>query len=225
MQITYQFHHADGTMREFEVDVERARTPRQGQAPWTRLGVQQCANCPLQSSEVSHCPPAVDLEQVVDAFNAVMSHENLRVVVNTPERQMSKDCDAQTGLSALLGLIMATSACPVLSRMQGMARTHLPFQSLEETRFRFVGAYFLGQLLIDQQGGTPDWSFDGLHALFDELMTLNRAFKARLQSAAEQDAAMNAVSGLAMHTLGVQLSMEGSLDDLARFAIPSSSSA
>ena len=220
MKIDYQFALTDGPSHDFSVNVDRQARSGEGAADWTRLEVQQCPHCPLKGSAATHCPPALDLERIVAAFNEILSYQTARVTITTPERTIIKDCDVQTGLTALLGLIMASSACPVLSKMKGLTRTHLPFQSLEETQFRFIGAYFAGQLLRSHQGETADWSLDGLSALFDELTTLNQAFKARIQSAARQDAAMNAVSTLAAQMMGVQITLEDGLEDLAPYVIP-----
>ncbi len=219
VKIRYRFSHEQRELPEFEIDVEKPPERHAGQGEWTRLDRHQCSNCPLKTEEVSHCPPAVDLEDVVNSFNEIMSYERVLVTVDANERHVIKDCDAQDALSPLIGLIMASSACPVLSRLSGLARTHLPFQSVEETLFRFIGAHYLAQLLAEQRGEQPDWGLGGLNALFDDLMAVNKAFKARVQSGARQDAAMNAVSALAMQTLGAQLSLDDLQEELAGFAI------
>ena len=130
MKISYQFRHNDKTLRDFEIDIAKPAPPRPGKGEWTRLSRNKCANCTLRDDQVSHCPPAVDLEEVVDAFNEVISHEDVFVIVDINERHILKDGDAQSGLSALMGLIMANSACPVLGRLRGLTRTHTPFQSV-----------------------------------------------------------------------------------------------
>lgn len=220
MRIHYRFDLDNGPMHEFTVDLDRApASPRDAQG-WTRLDHHRCRNCPLSAERHSHCPPAVDLEAVVDSFAEIISYETTTVTVETPERLIMKHCDVQTGLASLLGLIMASSGCPKLGQLRGMALTHLPFQSMEETASRFIGGWYLGQLLRQRAGQTPDWSLDGLNALFDELMVLNQDFKARIHSAARQDAAMNAVSALAAHTMDVQLSLEDCLDALPEHALP-----
>ena len=153
------------------------------------------------------------------AFNEIISHERVLVTVETNERYVIKDCDAQDALSPLIGLIMANSACPILGRLRGMAKTHLPFQTQEETLFRFVASYYLSQLVLQQRGEAVDWSLQGLNTVFDELMLVNQAFKERVHSATKQDASMNAISALAMQALGAQLSLDDWYDELAGFAI------
>ena len=156
---------------------------------------------------------------MVDAFNAIISHERVLVTVEANERFVIKDCDAQDALTPLIGLIMSTSACPIVGRLRGMARTHLPFQSVDETLFRFVASYYLSQLVKQQQGQAVDWSLNGLNSLFDELMLVNQAFKSRVQSASQEDAAMNAISALAMQALSAQLSLDDWYEELGGFAI------
>ncbi len=219
MKIKYRFEHESLKTIEFAVDVDAPPSRRQGQGEWTRLASHQCTNCPLKPETSPFCPAAVDLEELVSTFNAVMSYERVHVVVETPHRNIERDCDAQTALSALMGLIMANSDCPILANLKGLARTHLPFQTMEELLSRLAGAGYLGQLLKQRKGETPDWSMAGLGALFDDLSTLNRAFKARIDSAARQDATMNAISAIAMQMLDVQYSLEDCAEELEQFAI------
>lgn len=219
MKICYRFSHEQHTLPEFEIDLEQPPQRQAGQGKWTQLQQHQCSNCPLTEDDSSYCPPAVDLEEVVNSFNQIMSYERVLVTVEANNRYVIKDCDAQDALSPLIGLIMAHSACPILGRLRGLTRTHLPFQSVQETLFRFIGAHYLAQLLVQKRGGQPDWSLAAVDALFDDLMTVNQAFKSRVQSAAQQDSTMNAISALAMQTLDAQLSLDDWEDELAAMAM------
>jgi hypothetical protein len=58
------------------------------------------------------CPVAIDIETISSQFADILSYEEAHIEVITQERSYSKATDAQTGLRSLLGLIMATSACP-----------------------------------------------------------------------------------------------------------------
>ncbi|MGH8453502.1 MAG: DUF6901 family protein [Nevskiales bacterium] len=224
MQIVYRFVLKDGTQHRFSVDLDRG-PPAAGAAPeWTRLGFHQCANCPLQPEQSPRCPPAVDLAPVIAAFAPIISHDQARVEVETPERTISKDCQVQQALSSLVALIMATSACPILGQLRGLARTHLPLATLEETLYRSVSAYVMGQLLVHQEGGQPDWNLDGLKTLYAELETLNVHFKKRVNAAAKQDAAINAVAALGVLSMGVGFSIDAPWDELAQFVIPTAGS-
>lgn len=220
MSISYHFLLKDGTRQRVDVDLQRGAPKPGGSLPeWTRLGCNQCPNCPLKVEQHSHCPAAVDLAPTIGAFARIVSYEQVRVEVETPERTISRDCQVQQALSSLVALIMATSACPVFGRMRGLALTHLPFPTLEETLMRNVGAYLIQQFQIYKQGGVPDWDLAGLSAYFARLEVLNKAFKKRIDAAAREDAAINAVSALGILSMGVGLSIDDQLAELNAFIL------
>jgi len=221
LNISYRFSFADGALFQIDVDVLRNAAgappePQAGAAPpeWTRLEFRQCPNCPLSPSAHSHCPTARDLVPTISAFAKIISYHEAQVEVVTPERVVKRDCQAQDALGSLVGVIMASSACPILGRMHGLAQTHLPFASLEETLLRTVGAYLVRQLLLHKQGLEPDWELAGLKAHYADLEILNRAFKKRITAAAQQDAALNAVSAWGILSSGVGFSIDDHLVDL-----------
>lgn len=220
MNIRYNFLLKDGTRHRIDVDVMRGAPDTSGPLPeWTRLGCSQCRNCPLKAEEHSHCPPAVDLAPTIGAFARIISHEQVRVEVEMPERTISRDCQAQQALSSLVALIMASSACPIFGRMRGLALTHLPFSTMEETLLRNAGAYLIRQFQIHKQGGQPDWELAGLSAHFAELEVLNKAFKKRIDAAAREDAAINAVSALGAQSMGIGLSIDDQLAELSAYTL------
>lgn len=188
-----------GPSVSFTVDTERVYSPdtiaRLG-THWTRLEFHQCSNCPLQQHDFPHCPAALDLRKVADTFADIISYTRVRVTVKTPEREYRKSCDAQTALFSLKGLLLATSACPILANFRGMARHHLPFASLEETIFRTTSAYLLRQYFLHQDGQAVDWSLKGLEQLYAEVTEVNYSLKQRMDAASREDANINAVSAL-----------------------------
>ncbi len=219
-EIRYRFELRDGTTHEFVVDIDRAPVDLPlDAARWTALERNQCSNCPLDRSQTNHCPTAVDLEKIVVDLRDLVSHDDVKIAVETPARTIYKTTDIQSGLGSLLGLVMATSACPILSKMRGMAELHLPFQSLEETLFRFLGAYCVGQALGRQKGLEPDWEFNALRDFLDDLMTVNKALKQRLKAASPNDATINAISDLATGALNVQMTLDDSYESLIRYTV------
>ena len=212
--ISYTFDIEGGEPLQFAVDTERAvRLEADDDPAWVRLEHHRCGNCPLEG--VRNCPAASDLREVVATFRGVSSTEVADVTVTAPERTYHKRCDVQTALGSLVGLMMATSGCPILSRMRPMARTHLPFSSVVETVFRTTSAYLLGQYLRSLDGETPDYSLVGLARLYEDLNTLNNAFAARLAGLADQDANLNAVSRLFSLSALVTMSVDGGLELVA----------
>ncbi len=216
MQIEYDFELDDGTRHSFVVDLQREERHPENAPAWTHLTQNQCPHCPHAGS---HCPPAVDLQAVVDAFTEILSHHTAQITVRTPQRTVSAQANVQAGLASLFGLIMASSACPILKPMRGLARMHLPFQSLEESSFRMIGAYLLGELCRHREGGQADWSLASLREYFDDVLQLNATFRERIGEAAARDSTLNAVGTLATQALWVQMSLDEILEELKPLAL------
>ncbi len=106
---------------------------------------------------------------------------------------------------------MATSACPILHPLRGMAYYHLPFASLEETVFRATSSYLLHQYYIHQKGGKMDLNFEGFKEHFKEMQTLNYHFLDRARAASEADANLNVLATLFTISSMLSLSLEKQL--------------
>ena len=221
--VRYRFILENGQSFDFQVDRQRVFN-REVDATrhefWTRLEFSRCDNCPLAPASFGHCPVAVDIERIAVRFKNILSFERVQVEVQTPERFYAKPCDAQTGLRSLLGLVMATSACPILGQFRALAATHLPFATMEETLFRSAGAYLLRQYFIFKEGGAPDWDLRHLEQFYQELQTVNRCLNGRLVAASQKDANLNAIGALLYVSLGVSFSLEDNLRELRPLFYP-----
>lgn len=219
--IAYKLSLDSGEPIVFSVDTEREEISAEGRpsAHWTRLEHHQCPICPLMRSPGRHCPAAVDIEHIVDAFSHVDSHAQVRVDVQIGGRTHSTQTDMQLALQSLLGLTLATSACPVLSQMKGPGRLHMPFATVEETLFRMVGAYFLGQYLKTRHGGKADFTLGSLSRMYGDVQTVNRHLKRRLDNAVSKDANVNAVVSLMSMAMLVSFSLDQQLSELQPYAI------
>ncbi|MGK9067462.1 DUF6901 family protein [Stutzerimonas chloritidismutans] len=159
---------------------------------WTRLDHQQCSNCPLSRDRFSHCPAAVDLHRVIEDFQGLPAVQKARVEVRTPEREYSKLVGLDEGLRALLGVIMATSACPILGRLKPMAYQHLPFASNQEFVLRAVSLYLARQYFNLREGRHADWELRGLVRSFQQLQLVNQAFWQRIHDTCRGDSNLKA---------------------------------
>src|SRR5262249_33669487 len=117
-------------------------------------------------------------------------------------------------LGSLLGLVMASSGCPILGELRGLARFHLPFAEFEETLFRTVGLYLLRQYFVARDGGVPDFELAGLGRLYEDLQEVNRALQRRMEGVSPRDASINAVTMLFSLSALVALSLEAGLEQL-----------
>jgi hypothetical protein len=218
--IEYHFILAEGGTFTFQVDPDQPPQPSARHAEWARLGFHQCGLCPLRESTHPCCPAAVAVEAIAQRFASLVSYQAARVVIRTADREYARDCDVQTGLRSLLGLVMANSECPVLAHFRGLARFHLPFANLEETVFRTVSAYLLKQHFAHREGGVTDWDLTHLTRFYEQLQEVNRAFHHRLLNASTQDANLNALVSLNYMAMGVTFSLEDQLLELRRLFPP-----
>jgi hypothetical protein len=216
---TYLFLFEDGASIRFAIDLDpetfEMPEPHPEEWPeWTGLAFRKCPNCPLDEASSPRCPAAARLSAVVEAFRNAHSWAPVQVVVETPERTYSRHTDLQQGLSSMIGLVMATSGCPILARLRPMAFTHLPFMSPEESTFRTLSMYLLAQHVRQRAGLVPDRNLEHLLSLLEQCRETNIAFVRRLQSLGVKDATLNALARL--NALGeiTSLSVESDLSRL-----------
>ena len=194
MAIEYRITLDDSHEFSYRIELDREYDAEEAsQAPkWTRLEYQQCSNCPLSKDDFSHCPAAVDLHRVIEDFHGLPAFKKVVVWVKTPEREYSKQVGLEEGLRSLLGVIMATSACPMLGRLKPMAHNHLPFASNQEFALRAVSLYLTQQYFNFREGRPADWELKGLVAQFKDLQLVNQAFWQRIHDTCEGDSNLKA---------------------------------
>ncbi len=181
---------------------------------WTLLSDHQCPNCPLDTSARTRCPMAVRLVPLMTVTSTRLSYETVDVDVETPQRRYSKTTSIQTALGSLMGLLSATSDCPHVAFLRGMAQFHLPFSNEKETLYRVASTYLLTQYLLQQKGVQPDWELKKLRAHYDELQTVNMAMAARLRAASEKSGAINALVLLDSLAKTLQFSIDDALESV-----------
>lgn len=218
--IRYDFSIPGKTGASFTIRLDPKTLMNTSPAPvpppeWAKLSVHKCPNCPLREEDSPSCPAALSLSEVVASFANIFSYERVSARVTVPERVYEQvDVAVQEALSSLLGVYMVTSGCPVMGKLRPMVRFHLPFATELETNARATSMYLLGQYLVAQDGGTPDWSLAGLSANYEATAVVNRAFAARLRAAALKDANVNALIRLDSMARSVPDLIESQMDEL-----------
>lgn len=191
--VGYHFKLENREVR-FEVETQPRELNDEGTHPdWARLSFNQCQCCPLKEIDCHYCPVAIRINEVMEAFADNQSIERVEVTVETAERSYFEECDLQVGINSLMGLLMATSGCPVLKELGSMASFHIPFCSTRQTLQRTVGSYLIKQYFKQLDGEAPDWELLHLKELYDVLEGLNQDFSKRVQESVTSDAVSNAV--------------------------------
>lgn len=218
IRLLYRFRFDNGTSQDFEMLLDgwtaELRNPQPAETPdWASLSYYQCEHCPLSDSH-KHCPVAVNLGRLIDAFQQFSSYEKCTVEVETRERTYSKRTTVQKGLSALIGITMVTSNCPIMDQLRPMVRFHLPFATPSETIYRAVTMYLLSQFFVMRQGRSPDWNLTELKEIYKAVNLVNKWMTIRISNASHKDANVNAV--VILHSLAdaVPHGIQNGLDEI-----------
>lgn len=180
---------------------------------WTELGFYRCPNCSLNEKKNKYCPIAVNLVEVVDFFSKNMSYEKAEVIVESKERKYSATTLLQKSISSMIGIYMATSGCPVMEKIKPMARYHLPFATLEETKYRFISMYLLAQHFLYLRGKKPDVALAGMKNIYKNVRIVNDSFSRRFGKLNMEDALVNALVNLDCYACSVDMSLDKSMLD------------
>lgn len=218
----YRFGSPPDRIREFHVRLDRETLaliapPRAAHPAWTALAHHQCPTCTLRPQEHPRCPVAANLVEVVEAFADGLSCDVTDMEIATAQRTYTKRGPLQDGLSALVGIYMVTSGCPILDKLRPMVANHLPFASREETTYRAIAMYWLAQFFRKQHGHEPDWSLEGLVSMYEDVIAVNRSFRVRIADAQRADAGLNAIFRLECYAqLTNRMLLRMNLGEIAR---------
>ena len=225
LKIQYQFQMEDGQCETFDIALDPVTLESLGQTvdplpDWVRLAFHQCSNCPLSPDQDPFCPAAQNMVGIVERFSDLLSHDRATVMVTTDDRTVSSTTSVQRGVCSVMGLLMATSRCPMTSFFKPMARFHLPFASTAETIWRATSTYLLAQYFRLQNGEPPDILFRGLTEFYQDIQIVNLAFAKRLRAACSHDSMVNAVILLDMFAKSMPLAIDESLDEIRQLFMP-----
>jgi hypothetical protein len=217
--IRYAFTFADGTRAVFEVDENTppSRTPRssEGLPACMDMDTHRCSACPMPKRARLVCPAFDAILPTIQAFDRRGSSETCELTVQQNGVTHLMSTSVQNAVRSLIGLQLALSGCPVMSRLRPMAQFHIPLSDADQTLFRVFGMYMLKQYLRLIKGGTPDWSLAQLQAFYDDVHLVNQQLAARIRAATQQDAVVNGLVILDVLGRAVQRDIQSHLERLA----------
>ena len=147
-------------------------------------------------------------------FKSVDSYNETEVVIESPERTYRHNTTVQKGLGSMMGIYMVTSGCPVMEVLKPMVRFHLPFASIEETVFRSIGTYLIGQYFSMKKGLPADFHLEKLREFYIEIQKVNVGIVKRLRPVITKDAFANAIISLDAFAKELPWSIEDDLENL-----------
>lgn len=209
----YKFKFRSGLEKEFNVKLDSntlnlIKTKKESYPEWTELKYYKCSNCPINTDRRSFCPIAVNLADLVTFFQSSISYEKVDLLIETEARGYIKHTTLQQAISSLVGIYMVTSGCPIMDKLKPMVRYHLPFATMEETRYRMITMYLLAQYFLYERGKEADWDLKNLIKIYDDIRIVNKDFFKRISHGKIKDATLNAIVKLDMFAQHVSISID-----------------
>jgi hypothetical protein len=217
--IRYSFRFLDHQQIDFDMHIdpkslELIPPPVAPSQAWTALSHEQCPHCPLNGARWPHCPLALNLVEIVNALEGLLSYEDVRLETIVEERHIYQDTTVQQAARSLMGLLIATSGCPHTKFFKPMARFHLPLSTTEETVYRATSAYLLSQYFQMIDGHPTDFNLDGLSHIYEQIRIINVHVANRLRTAIASDPAINAIILLDIFSQSLPMVIEESLESI-----------
>ena len=219
IDIEYKFKFPDNAEESFKIRLnpnsgEIVAPPSIDLPEWTRLGFEQCPNCPYVPDDTAYCPAAVCIVDLVRCFNRLVSHDRIEVEIITFERRIVQKSAAQRAISSLMGLLIAASGCPHTAYFKPMARFHLPLSEPIETIYRVATMYLLAQYFRQERDLIPEQTLEGLTKIYRNMQIINNALAERIRTASETDSSVNALVMLDMQAKTAYYVIEDYLDEI-----------
>ena len=219
IKVQYRFILPGDKQEVFNLNIDGKTLELIGAPPeklprWTQLAFHQCDNCPLNAKIEPYCPLSISLVDMVARFENVLSYDEVNIEVSTNERLISQKTTAQNGISAMMGLLIATSGCPHTAYFRPMARFHLPLATEEETLSRASSMYLLAQYFRKKEGKTADFELDGLNRVYENMQLVNAGTAERLKAASKTDSSTNAIIRLDLYAKIIPYFVQTSLEDI-----------
>ena len=136
--------------------------------------------------------------------------------METQERTYAHETTVQNGLSAILGIYMVASGCPILDYLRPMVSFHLPFATTDETVFRAVSMYLDGAVpSVTRTGSSRIGIWTALLKFTKDIGTVNKGLWNRLSHASSYDANVNALIVLSAFGDALRFSLKKDLESLS----------
>lgn len=207
--ISYTLHFDKQRKEQFSLDFDEdsmqiIASDSSSPKDWVALSFFKCQHCPLNNDEHPHCSPAMHLQNSVERIGHERSDTKVLLEVKTPERITSNQTTLANAFSSFMGLVIATSDCPYAIYFRPMARFHLPLASTEETAFRAISSYLMGQYFRKRKALDIDEELEGLSTIYANMEKVNHGFAKRLRNSGEL-VEVNSLVQLDLHSKNMAL--------------------
>jgi hypothetical protein len=197
----YQIKPETGDQFTFDVQNHKDLDPRElnnhSDLPdWVKLEYHQCPICPFKSENVTFCPAAFELQDVVLQCSSCISYERVELSRIAEGGTVTTETDMQRALFAVIGEKVISSACSVLNSRQWSLDYYSILTTAENLFYRSISSYLVRQFFISPGNRDPD--LKGHLDYLDEVINIFSILLQRIRGVSSQDANNNALGSIVM---------------------------
>jgi len=160
---------------------------------WVKLENHQCTICSYKSEDITYCPAAFDLQDIIAQCCNYVSYEKVELSRITDESTGIINTDMQKALFAVIAERAISSACTVLNSRQWTVNYYSIATTMENLMYRSISSYLVQQLVMASSNHESDFKLKDHIGFIDEINIVFRTLLKRVQNVCPEDANNNAI--------------------------------
>jgi len=213
----YQIKSETGEQLSFNVQNHKDLDPQELNSysdlpDWVKLEFHQCTICPYKSENITFCPAAFELQDVIQQCSDCISHERVELSRLAKEGTVTTETDMQRALFAVIGEKAISSGCIILNSRQWSLGYYSMFTTPENLFYRSISSYLMRQFFASPDNCNPD--LKGHLDYLDEVINVFGSLLQRIRGESSQDANNNALASIVMSGQLLRHQRDDWLDEL-----------
>jgi hypothetical protein len=197
----YQITLETGDQFSFDVQNHKDLDPQElnshSDVPdWVKLEYHQCPICPFKSENVTFCPAAFEMQDVIHKCSSCISYERVELSRIAEDGTVTTETDMQRALFAVIGEKAISSACSMLNSRQRSLGYYSILTTPENLFYRSISSYLMRQFFTSPGSCDPD--LKGHLDYLDEVISIFGKLFERIRGETSQDANNNALGSMVM---------------------------
>jgi len=213
----YQIKSKTGEQLSFNVQNHTDLDPRELNSrsdlpDWVKLEYHQCPICPFKSENVTFCPAAFEMQDVIHQCSSCISTERIELSRLAEEGTVTTETDMQRALFAVIGEKVISSGCIKLNSRQWTLDYYSILTTPENLFYRSISSYLMRQYFASPGKCDPD--LKGHLDYLDEVIDIFGNLLQRIRGKSSQDASNNALGSIVMSAHLLRHQRDDWLDEL-----------
>ncbi len=213
----YQIKSETGEQISFNVENHKDLDPQelnsQSDLPdWVKLEFHQCTICPYKAENITFCPAAFELQDVILQCSSCISYERVELSRLAEEGTVTTETDMQKALFAVIGEKAISSGCRILNSRQWSLDYYSMLTTPENLFYRSISSYLMRQFFTSPGNFDPD--LKGHLDYLDEVIDIFGKLLERIRGESSQDANNNALVRMVMSAELLRHQRDDWLDEL-----------